>query len=441
MVEEILRGRWFSIGLLSCVGWSVPLLGCDRVTRQIKKLKRGSASVPKAPKKTRPAKLQPPLRKNVATGRAGDDAVVMVRLFVSKLSTKDPLHFLLTLQPSVPFSPGAHPWAREHLEPGSAHLPLRFEISRPDKSVVTLQRSGVPKRSMTSPLAHYREDFSLDGRGLNGIQWQKPALDLFKYPGRYTLTVSGELPTNKRTLRFKLKAVPFEIVDKSEGFWTLEEISKKASARAMRRLGLPTPPKRYAGIVDDISDNRWLRFQARGEAYTATVVELLFSPRGKELFVDQYEHFTCVAEKTAILVPGGERLVEDLRVGDQVVAFDVERKRRVVAPVLAIERSYASRLVQLGDLRVTPMHPVYADGRWQPAFKIGVNTKLLSFSGTGLRLRPRHYESAVTVFDLSVGAPHTYFAGGILVHNKAAVVPIGGKPPWGATFFRRAARL
>jgi hypothetical protein len=40
------------------------------------------------------------------------------------------------------------------------------------------------------------------------------------------------------------------------------------------------------------------------------------------------------------------------------------------------------------------------------------------------------------VFDVSVAWPHTFFAGGVLVHNKAVANEIAPKDPWRGTFLR-----
>lgn len=50
-------------------------------------------------------------------------------------------------------------------------------------------------------------------------------------------------------------------------------------------------------------------------------------------------------------------------------------------------------------------------------------------------------KAARTVFDLGVTEPHTYFAGGVLVHNKVAPQVLGGYGrPCGPVFFRHAAK-
>jgi hypothetical protein len=41
------------------------------------------------------------------------------------------------------------------------------------------------------------------------------------------------------------------------------------------------------------------------------------------------------------------------------------------------------------------------------------------------------------VVDLSVAWPHTYFAGGVLVHNKAVGVPLAPGDRWQGLFLRR----
>ena len=54
---------------------------------------------------------------------------------------------------------------------------------------------------------------------------------------------------------------------------------------------------------------------------------------------------------------------------------------------------------------------------------------------------PRSVPSSGAVYELSVTPPHTYFAGGLLSHNKTGPKRIGGEnQPWRGAFWRRSAR-
>ncbi len=128
----------------------------------------------------------------------------------------------------------------------------------------------------------------------------------------------------------------------------------------------------------------------------------------------------CVAAGTAIATERGARAVETLRVGDRLWSWDPETGRRVLATVAAVSRATASETLRLeGGLRVTPDHPVFADGGFHPAAALGAGSALLADDGSPQPAgRIERLLGEIDVYDLSVGWPHTYFAGGVLVHNK-----------------------
>jgi len=129
----------------------------------------------------------------------------------------------------------------------------------------------------------------------------------------------------------------------------------------------------------------------------------------------------CIAAGTLIATENGPLPVESLRVGDRVVGFDPETRRRVVTTVTAMVPKAAATTLRLGDgLRVTPDHPVFADGAFRPAGALSPGSGLLTEDGAPLVAASLERVSGeVTVYDLSVDWPHTYFAGGVLVHNKS----------------------
>jgi hypothetical protein len=83
---------------------------------------------------------------------------------------------------------------------------------------------------------------------------------------------------------------------------------------------------------------------------------------------------------------------------------------------------------------------VFADGRWLPAGEVRAGALLVDPSGRShpLHRSPVEADTRPTpVFTLSVEWPHTYFAGGVLVHNKAAPVSMAPNDPWGGLFSRQ----
>lgn len=126
-------------------------------------------------------------------------------------------------------------------------------------------------------------------------------------------------------------------------------------------------------------------------------------------------------------------------VGAEVRSFDVATGTPSVSRVLRIDRGHAERLHVIGDLRVTAEHPVWLDGAWSAAGALPARSTLLGVDLRPVVVAPAVLDAPATVFDVTVSPPSTFFAGGVLVHNKAAHVPLGGERPWGPIFWRHAA--
>lgn len=136
-----------------------------------------------------------------------------------------------------------------------------------------------------------------------------------------------------------------------------------------------------------------------------------------------------------VATPTGPRPIESLRVGDVVLAYDLEVgelvRRRIVA-VRSAQREPLRIQTAAGCLRVTHDHPVYfADlGDFADAERAArsANAMLLHLAdGQVSELAVKAVElpseggvdAAVEVFDLSLDAePRNFFADGFLVHNK-----------------------
>ncbi|MDC0670521.1 polymorphic toxin-type HINT domain-containing protein [Nannocystis sp. ncelm1] len=133
---------------------------------------------------------------------------------------------------------------------------------------------------------------------------------------------------------------------------------------------------------------------------------------------------TCFATGTPIDTPTGPVAIEALAPGATVLAFDVERGearnahvQRLVSrgerPVLQL------RLADGRALRVTGEHPLWLPraGAFRPARDLHVGDRLLGRDGAELRIDSIVPDGTSEVWDLSVDAPDTYFADGILAHN------------------------
>ena len=140
----------------------------------------------------------------------------------------------------------------------------------------------------------------------------------------------------------------------------------------------------------------------------------------------------CFVAGTPIaMADGTTRPIEDVRTGDMISAYDVARDAFVPAPVLETlshgpESSADGIVIVNGTLRVTTNHPIWVDGQRVRADHLDVGSSLTLLT-PGLRAFEPHRDAvrslelvagSVPTFNLRVGGPGTYVAGGIVVFLK-----------------------
>lgn len=390
-----------------------------------------------------PPPEQPPIREVSSVSEPKDGVVVNVRLFAGTITSDDPVRFALGFA-RVGAAKGA---PSETLDTSAALGGLTFELTSPKGKSVKLVIQGVPSGGWRSELSSLMFALEVDAAGLHqnrvSMPWKDAPVGLTKEPGTYHLQIRGTLETNQQKVEVVSKPIEVEIVAKSDARKSLADIETQAAALATKKESLKAPPKPAAPTIEDVKGNLWTRFQMSDMSgrYDMQVVEILLDSSGKELLYDSYSHFTCVAQGTAIATPRGEVPVETLRVGDEVVSYDVARHARSISVVRHVERSHSESLYAFGRLRVTGSHPIFVDGEFRPAREATTSPRLFGIDEKVVESPRAIVNEPSLVFDLTVSEPHTYFAGGVLVHNKAMHVPIGGpNAPWRGWFFRRAAK-
>lgn len=145
------------------------------------------------------------------------------------------------------------------------------------------------------------------------------------------------------------------------------------------------------------------------------------------------ERFTpigCFAADTLVLLASGEHApIEEIALGDLVQTWNERTGTLEIRPVIAAHRFAAELLLsfRLDDgrqLRVTASHKLMTDAGWRAAGDLLPGDVLMvrDHDGPGLRalgvLAVAPDIGAGSVYDLNVEATHTYFAGGVLAHNK-----------------------
>lgn len=147
---------------------------------------------------------------------------------------------------------------------------------------------------------------------------------------------------------------------------------------------------------------------------------------------------SCFPAGTLIFLASGiEKAIETLQIGDRVLAYD--GTRQVTTTVLALIKPLPKRVYELlfdngNMLTLTDSHPIMTEQGWKslaPAstekenpdlavstLQIGDCIHAIHGTCTLLSIEPR---DIVQVYNLTVDAPHTFYASGILVHNKVTI--------------------
>ncbi|NUO50619.1 MAG: hypothetical protein HOV80_17330 [Polyangiaceae bacterium] len=268
----------------------------------------------------------------------------------------------------------------------------------------------------------------LEGRGQRS--WKQPVDSLFNAPGSYRFVLRGRLQAEAGPIDFETSEISVELVPVGPEVRPLSELERTAATQLFGadrvddvlsgRTWVHLEPFR---ALEDERHDRWLWFVASrgGGSGERTDIHVALSAAGEVIAADGREEFTCVAEGTRIATPDGSSPIEDVRVGDVVVGWDETARQEVETRVVAIAPRPRTPVIELEGLRITPGHPVLVGGAWTDAGRIEPGDLLRTRSrGEAVLGEPPTVAGLAVVYDLAVEHPHNFFAGDILVHNKAA---------------------
>ncbi len=383
------------------------------------------------PKLDRPPDL--PMNEVVKTSAGG--LTTKVRAILRTLTPTDDLPVALVWQRVKPDR--KDPLGKQGFDFYKTSESFRIKV-RPPKGKwqsFTVKPQTASRHKITYPVA-VGMVFRIDGHGVGlargriKLAWNKPDPKLFSQPGKYSIVVAGSIALAKKAISFESGEFTIEVVAASDEFKSIEALEALAAKDLAARRRLKKNPEPRKETIGDSQGFRLVRFsldpkKAKAPSYNVDFVEVVISPNGKVLSIDERTIFTCIAADTRIETLAGPRPVQQLRVGDQLWGYDLKSQKRIPTTVRQIAASHATRLVVIGDnLRTTRMHPIYASGRWQRASQLVTDDELLSFDGRSKAVPTINTVNEFSpVFDLAVDWPHTYFAGGYLVHNKAVATP------------------
>jgi hypothetical protein len=139
----------------------------------------------------------------------------------------------------------------------------------------------------------------------------------------------------------------------------------------------------------------------------------------------------CFKDDTPVtMADGTQKRIDRLREGDAVLSYDERNASLHSETVLKVERLVAPAHLKLrlsnaaAEIELTGEHPLHTKGLWTPA-----NTLRAGSTVTWLDPKTNEVGEAdvaevtdiaqpASVYDISVSNCHTFFAGGLLAHNK-----------------------
>ena len=130
----------------------------------------------------------------------------------------------------------------------------------------------------------------------------------------------------------------------------------------------------------------------------------------------------CFLAGTMISTLSGPKAVELVGVGDQVLSYDEEGNHQWALVEGSIKVLKTEFFSINGKLSVTADHPFFVDGNWVNAEDLRIGDRLVGQDSAEIEIASiEQVNKGVRVYNIDVIAPDTFFANGILVHNKSFV--------------------
>ncbi len=130
----------------------------------------------------------------------------------------------------------------------------------------------------------------------------------------------------------------------------------------------------------------------------------------------------CFVAGTEILMEDGSvKAIEDIQPGDRILTKKKEFSGELVPGnvVKTLEHYVDGYLIINDDLKITPEHVLFVNGRWMTAHEVRLGDKLLGKDGELVEVyNIEESQESVMVYNFEVEEYHTYFADGFYVHNQ-----------------------
>ncbi|MGE3804799.1 MAG: sigma-70 family RNA polymerase sigma factor [Gemmataceae bacterium] len=372
-------------------------------------------------------------------GKSG--LVVQVKPMVTRLAADDPLQVALHFTtPEGPITPKEFPGNFLRFRTLES---LTFKFTTP-KGVVELQGTGISalKIAVAEMPLYYQPTFFLtltrDGLRIADVvevrggttTWaggKKAPLDL---AGVATLEISGALVRDKmEPITFTTAPVKLELAARHVKPLAEEIAMARADIKKHFNIEIKEAPE----VRENKAGNRLFCFRhVHLPPLASNIYSVEMTPAGVIKGREVRERFDCVARGTLVEGEHGPLPIEKLRVGDRLWGYDPARGEKTLVTVRFVRTAHSDKtLLFAGSLRVTAHHPVFVNEEWRRAGSIEPTDRLL---GHDLKQHPAGapivLHEPIDIYNVSVDGPHTFFAGGFLVHNKDRTYSAGLDDPW-----------
>lgn len=156
----------------------------------------------------------------------------------------------------------------------------------------------------------------------------------------------------------------------------------------------------------------------------------MIGKKGKELIKEGFDTIGCVFNSfpsgTLVYTSEGLRPIEEVEIGDKVLAFDEVSQSYAYEEVTHLiqgDKVYDFVVLELESgevIEATPEHPFYDGSEWKQANELDVSDKLKLFYGSSFIASINRSLRQEKVYNFTVNNAHTFFVGvdGVLVHNQ-----------------------
>lgn len=208
-----------------------------------------------------------------------------------------------------------------------------------------------------------------------------------------------------------------------------QAISKLLTTDEKRILNSVDPAKLKARVKEVDARSKELTAQRESLEAEAKIIGQTAEGRWFEYkYEDMGNVEPCFPPGTLVKTPNGDRKIEELMIGDAVLAYDFGSKMAIVRPILRVFRNWTLNLVDihLGDETITSTgrHRFWVESKseWLPAIALEKGVALYSITKGPVDIESvkiHAIESAT--YNLEIAEAHNFFVGvsGVLVHNAS----------------------